>query len=190
MNRERMLKIAILFSTLTYSAISCASLPSISPQQLFEQSDLVIVGKPTGEISLSTEGKKAAVVQNLYVIKGEATGNILVCNDSGEEGFAMISRSSGKVFREDTGIYFLKKKDGCHIGAIGYKSLVYLYKQKNCIVTELTYQTEIYQNDLEPIELFIEKLTGRTPDLPSFLKSKEGDCNEKIPKLEFNDCKP
>lgn len=186
-----MLRRLSIFVFLTYSAISYASLAAVSPAWLYAHSDLIIVGKLTGKTVIAPNGKLAAIMEVFHSIKGSDTSDILVCNDDSNQEGLRVTNGKATAILEQKRIYYLKKIDGCYIGSFGYKSYINFYGKKNCIYTHLAYQTEYYENDLEPLETFIEKLTGVHPVLPSFLKSEPGECDGKIEEIKpSNDCKP
>lgn len=186
-----MFRLLTIIALLTHSVISYASLPSVSPDWLYTRSDLVVVGKLTGTTATIPNGKAAAVMKVFFSIKGSDASEVLVCDDDSNQEGLHVTKGETDTTLESKRIYYLKKIDGCYIGSFGYKSYINFYGEKNCIYTALAYRTERHENDFEPLEAFIEKLTGVHPVLPSFLTSRPGECDGRIEEIKpTNDCKP
>lgn len=186
-----MLKFLSIFALLTYSVISYASLPSVSSDWLYTRSDLIVVGKLTGTTVTTSQGKPAAVMKVFFSIKGSDVSDVLVCDDDSSQEGLRVTKGGPDTILEPKRIYYLRRIEGCYIGSFGYKSYINFYGEKNCIYTALAYQTERHENDFEPLETFIEKLTGVHPVLPSFLTSGPGECDGRIEEIKStNDCKP
>lgn len=186
-----MLRLLTILVFLTHSVISYASLPSVSSDWLSTRSDLIVVGKLTGTTTITPSGKAAAVMKVFFSIKGSNTSEVLVCDDDSSQEGLHVTKGATDTTLEPKRIYYLKKIEGCYIGTFGYKSYINFYGENNCIYTALAYQTERHEKDFEPLETFIEKLTGVHPVLPSFLTSRPGECDGKIEEIKpANDCKP
>jgi hypothetical protein len=73
-------------------------------------------------------------------------------------------------------VYFVRRQNGCHVGAWGNRSKIYIKKDTNCIFAELAYAFEEGTKDkLEPLEVFVNKLVGEgVISIPESLKS--GKC--------------
>lgn len=150
-----------------FAESSFASLPDTPVKEMFDRSDLVFVGKL---IRVENEGTNgiSALIENVYTIKGVYDREIRLCNDSS------IEKLGVRVISKDIQVYFLEKKNSCYFGAFGYKSVVYVKKNTNCIFSEFVYSGSENIGALEPLELFVKKLLGKDniPDFPGVLKTK------------------
>ena len=175
-----MTRLLIITTFLTYSVICRASLPSVSSDWLYSHSDLVVIGKLTESRAVAPNGKPAAVMKVLFSIKGSDISDIFVCDDDSSQEGLKLTEGEINADHAPKRIYYLKKSGGCNIGSFGYKSYVNFYGDKNCVYTALAYPTEFHEKDFEPLETFIEKLTGAHFVLPSSLTSGPGDCDGRI----------
>ena len=166
-----MVRMLIMLLFMANSVVCYAKLPNFVPKELYERSDLVVVGLLTGDIGVAANGEKAAIMQVLFYIKGDGPSEIHVCDDNRDQEGLRVTKNPSK----EKEVFFLKKIDGCYIGAFGYKSLAYLYPGSSCIVTLLAYESESLPNDLEPLDVFITNLTGKPVVLPSSLTSTLSD---------------
>ena len=156
-----MRNIILLQTLLFYSASSFASLPYINASELYERADVVFIGN-RNKMEADSEPNKFATLNNLFTIKGEPTSEILFCGEPSIDKYGFASNELGVgAIGTNNHVYFFKKKNGCHVGAFGYKSIIYINPGTNCIYAEFAYPFEDeYKDKLEPLELFVKKLIG------------------------------
>ena len=159
--------IGMLFLLLCATA-SFASLSYIPARKLYDLSDLVFIGKLI-RIENTSENIESALLKNLLTIKGEFSPEIHLCNEELHRGLGVVP------IGDDKQVYFLKKKNGCHVGVLGYRSIIYTKKDTNCIFAEFAYPLDEHSyGKLEPLEVFVNKLVGKNaPSFPESLKAEQ-----------------
>ena len=168
---------------LFYSASSFASLGYPSAHKVYEQADVVFIGN-LKQMEVDSKFNESAILNNVFTIKGEPTPEIRLCNEPDPpHGLSNEGLNVGVVKHAGANnhVYFFKKKDGCHVGALGYKSIIYIKTNTNCIFAEFAYpHEEEYKNKLEPLELFVKKLVGDKSmvSFPESLKTEKCEWTE------------
>lgn len=157
-----------LLLLVSYATSSFASLPDTPVDAMFDQADLVFVGKLMRVENGDTD-QRSALIENVFTIKGEDEREIRLCNDSSQEKLGVM------VVGKDMQVYFFEKRGSCYFGAFGYKSVIYVKRNTNCIFAEFAYPGKENIGVLEPLELFIKKLLGKDdiPDFPGNLKTEK-----------------
>ncbi len=149
---------------MAYSPFAVAALPDKPIEEMYSHADLIFVGKLL-RIENEESPARVAVLRNLLTIKGEALDEVTLCSDDHQE------RLGVRVIGEDSQVYFFRKKNSCHVGAFGYKSIIYIKKGTNCIFAQFAYYGKEYIDKLEPLETFVSKLTGgKSISFPESLK--------------------
>jgi hypothetical protein len=150
-----------------YSTGSFASLPYIPARELYDLADLVFVGTLI-KLENESEETRSALLKNLLTIKGEFTQEVRLCNQDFQEKLGI------QTIGVDKQVYFFRKKNNCYVGALGYKSRIYIKKDTNCIWAEFAYPFDDSKDKLEPLEVFVNKLVGNeSVSIPGSLKAEK-----------------